>query len=208
MRHALSIALTAFLFATLSIAQAGDYDEGIEYQTVNPPMRAQADNGRIEVVEVFWYGCPHCYNLEPAMDEWLKNKPENVDFIRLPSPLNPSWAVHTRAFYAAQALGVEEQIHEPLFKAIQTDRRNLFSDQTMADFFEEHGVSRDDYLKTARSFGVAMKVRRARQLGKHWGIHGVPAFIVNGKYTTDVGGAGGEKQMFEVIDQLVAQESK
>ncbi len=205
MRHTLALFLSLFM---LNAAYAGDFDEGIEYQTVNPPMRAEADNGRVEVVEVFWYGCPHCYNLEPGMEKWLANKPDNVDFIRLPSPLNPSWAVHSRAFYAAQALGVLDKIHEPLFQAIQTDRRDLFTDQSMADFFEEQGIERDTYLKTARSFSVSIKVRRARQLGKHWGIHGVPAIIVNGKYTTDVGGAGGEEKMFEVIDQLVAQESK
>lgn len=207
MRSWFAIALSAAFVFLSGPAFAVDYDEGIEYTRIDPPMRATPDNGRVEVAEVFWYGCPHCYHLEPELNAWLAHKPDNVDFVRVPSPLNPSWAVHSRAYYAAEALGVLDQTHEALFDAIHEDHRNINSDATLAAFYAEHGVDEADYLKMARSFGIATKVRRAATLGRHWKLHGVPAIVVNGKYLTNVELAGGTEKLFELIDYLAAKEA-
>lgn len=208
MRQLFNLILGSALLAFSLAGQASDFNEDFEYKTVQPAMRATTDNGRIEVAEVFWYGCPHCYRLEPALKEWLKNKPDNVDYVRVPAPLNPRWAVHSRAYYTAEALGIVDKIHDDLFKALHEEHRSLFTDQAMAEFFSDYGVDPDDYLKTAHSIGVAMKVRQATKLGRHWQITGVPTIVVNGKYTTGVEQAGGKKELFQLINELVAKESK
>ncbi|MCB1736116.1 MAG: thiol:disulfide interchange protein DsbA/DsbL [Gammaproteobacteria bacterium] len=208
MRSLFPVLIAAFFSYSVAPASAAEYDEGIEYQVIKPALRATPDNGTVEVAEVFWYGCPHCYHLEPDVDAWLARKPANVQFVRLPAPLNPSWAVHSRAFYAAEAMGVLDKIHVPLFDAIHKDKRQLFSDAALAEFFAEQGVDATEYLTTARSFGVAKEVRRAASLGRKWGVHGVPAIVVNGKYLTNVESAGGTAaKLFALIDYLVAKES-
>lgn len=208
MRSLFTVLLTAVVTLAAGPSLAAEYDEGIEYQLIQPPLRATPDNGTVEVAEVFWYGCPHCYHLEPDVNEWLAHKPANVQFVRVPAPLNPSWAVHTRAYYAAQAMGVLDKIHEPLFEAIHKDKRQLFSDAALAAFFAEQGIDETEYLNTTRSFGVAKEARRALSLGQKWKVHGVPAIVVNGKYLTNVESAGGTPaKLFALVDYLVAKES-
>lgn len=208
MRRFLLLILGTTLMALSLAGQATDFNEGFEYKTVQPPMRATTDNGRVEVAEVFWYGCPHCYHLEPELKKWLANKPDNVDFVRIPAPMNPRWAVHSRAYYTAEAMGIVDKIHEPLFKALHEEHRSLYTDQAMAEFFSEYGVDPADYLKTARSIGVALKVRQATKLGRHWQLTGVPAIVVNGMYTSGVEQAGGRKELFELVNKLAAQQAE
>lgn len=178
--------LTFFLVLTLpftaSVAEE-KYTAGIDYELIVPPLPASEDPGKVQIVELFWYGCPHCFRLEPYLNAYLENKPEWVEFVRIPAIFsNPSWELHARAFYTAQVLGVEDTIHKPLFDALHVHKMRLNNRDALKDFFAGQGVSGDEFDKAFDSFAVLGKVNRARDLSRRYGITGVPALIVEGKY--------------------------
>ncbi len=182
------------------------YQEGKQYELISPPQPT-GNSATVEVVEAFWYACPHCFHLEPTLEAWLKHKPADVTFIRMPAAFNPSWELLARAYYSAEELGVLDKIHEPLFNAIHEKHEPMNTDQDVISFFTAHGVKEDDIRNAMSSFSVETKVRRAKQMGMRYGITGVPAFIINGKYRTDVGMAGGPDALFKVVDFLIKKES-
>lgn len=182
-------------------------DEGIEYSKLATPQPTETGE-KIEVLELFWYGCPHCFHLEPTLDKWLARRPANVAFRRMPAVLGPHWEPHARAYYAAEQLGVLDKVHTPLFDALHVKKRKLADENELAEVFVEQGVSKEDFLKAYRSFSVDTKVRRALELGKRYGVDGVPSFVVNGKYRSSPSQAGGYDKLFEVIDALVVQETR
>jgi thiol:disulfide interchange protein DsbA len=203
-----------FLFSVLlfisplAVAQAPQFHEGIEYQRVVPPQRTETGD-KIEVLELFWYGCPHCYHLEPLLDKWLQTKPANVEFRRMPAIFtNPKWELHAKAYYAAEALGVLDKIHRPLFDAIQAQNHDLGTEAALMAFFAEHGVSNEDFQRTFNSFSVRNKTNQAKIMTDRYGISGVPAIIVNGKYRTDGTSAGTLENALAVVDYLVEEEAK
>ena len=177
-----------------------------DFEEITPPQTT-SDPQKVEVVELFWYRCPHCYRLLSFMERWEKNKPDNVTYVRMPAILSERWAFHARAYYAAELLGITDKIHRPLFDAIHAERRNLDNEAAMEAFFAEHGVSADTFRKAWRSFAVETKVRKARVMTKRYGITGTPAVIVNGKFRTDGTMTGSYPNMIRVIDDLVAKES-
>jgi len=181
-------------------------DEGIDYKTLSQPQPTETGD-KIEVLELFWYGCPHCYHLEPGLKAWLKNKPDYVEFRRAPAVLGRGWVNHARAYFAAELMGVLDELHEPFFSALHDKKMRLFDDNSIADWFAAQGVDRGDFLKAYRSFIVDMKVRRVSQLGQRLGLEGVPSFVVNGKYLTSPSQTGGSKRMFQVLDHLAAMEA-
>ena len=191
------------LSCTALFAERGD-----GWDPVDPPIATSVPEGKVEVDEFFWYGCPHCFNLESQLQTWLKKKPDNVVFKRIPSPLNPNWTVHAQFYYAAEALGVIDKLHEPLFNAIHEEKRKLFDKNSLIDFAVEHGVDRQKFTDAWNSFGVYVKVQQARKLGQRYGLDGVPAIGINGKYKTSGSLAGTYSHMFEVMDKLIAQETK
>ena len=200
--------LLAILLPCLAFAgsDAGSFKAGVDYDVLAKPQPTETGE-KVEVLELFWYGCPHCYDLEPVIEEWLENLPENVVYRRLPAIFRPEWMVHARAYYAAEALGVLDKIHRPLFDAIHAEKRRLFDEKSLAGFFVEHGVNREDFIKTYRSFAVQTKAQRAKAMTRRYGISGVPAMIVNGKYRSSVGKAKGQERMIEVINALAAKEN-
>lgn len=204
------LALLAGLFLIQAIpALASSYDEGIEYQKISPPVPTDNPN-KVEVVEVFWYGCPHCYHFEPKLVAWLKHKPKNVDFIRVPAvfPNRPLWELHARAYYTAELLGVLDKTHEALFNAIHAQHQRLFDEDSLADFYAKFGVDKKLFKDTMHSFGVQMKVDRAKSLCKRYGIDGVPTLVINGKYRTFASLTNGEAGMLKVTDFLIDKEAK
>jgi len=182
------------------------YQEGTHYELINPPQPT-ASSTTVEVVEVFWYACPHCFHLEPALESWLKHKPANVTFLRMPAVFNPSWELLSRAYYAAEDLGVLDKIHGPLLHAIHEEHKPMNSDKNLISFFTAHGVKDDDIRNAMSSFSVETKLRRAKQMGERYGLTGVPAIIVNGKYRTNVSMAGSNDAVFKVVDFLIKKES-
>ncbi|GMR08152.1 MAG: thiol:disulfide interchange protein DsbA/DsbL [Gammaproteobacteria bacterium] len=196
----------------LSAAPGEGYAEGFEYKLVTP-AQPTTGKGMVEVVEMFWYGCPHCFKFEPILNEWLKTKPKNVKFVRVPAIFRPQWELHAQLFYTAEALGIADKLHQQVFDAIHKERINLSDEKSIRTFFVKHGVKAEDFDRTFRSFSVLAKVRRARMLTSRYGINVVPSMIVNGKYMTDariasLGDTGITHQnMLKVVDFLIARES-
>ncbi|MDX1454759.1 MAG: thiol:disulfide interchange protein DsbA/DsbL [Gammaproteobacteria bacterium] len=190
-------------------AQAAGVVAGQNYLVLPSEQPTSAGPGQIEVIEFFWYGCNHCFAVEPHAKQWLENKPSNVKFVRIPAVLNRGWDVSARAYYTAEALGVVDQVHDEIFKAIHVDRRMrvAVNKDLLAELFAEHaGVSAEDFDNAWNSFPVASKLKRAELMGRRYRITGVPAMIINGKYATDATKAGGYGAIFDVIDHLVRKE--
>jgi len=200
---AIIAAMAALGFVSVPNAMA---EQG--YELVTPPQPTSADKGQVEVVELFWYGCPHCFRLEPYVERWLKSKPKNVKFVRMPGVFRPSWEVHARAYYTAEILGVVDKIHRPMFDAIHEQKRHMNDEASIMALFAEHGVSNKDFKRVFHSFAVETKLRRAKDMGRRYGVQGVPTLIVNGKYRTGAQEAGGNAKVFKVVNQLIKQESK
>lgn len=187
---------------------AARYDEGVAYQTIIPALPTDTKD-KIEVVELFWYGCPHCHKFEPFIDRWLKSKSDNIEFVRMPAILRDSWEIHGRAFYTAEALGVIDKIHPALFTAIHAHKRKLDDEASLMAFFAENGVSEDDFKKTFRSFGVEAKLRRAKELGQRYNIPGTPAIVVNGQYRLSNSICNCSfSEVLNIVDFLAEEESK
>lgn len=206
-----SVKLLTFVFCSvllwpLAAGAATNYKEKIHYELVTPPQPTTTKD-KVEVVEMFWYGCPHCNALEPYVERWLKRKPANVEFIRIPAVFRPSWELHARAFYTAEVLGVLDKTHSAMFDAIHNQKRRMGSEQELMEFFAQHGVSNEEFKRVFHSFAVEAKVRRAKDLSQRYGINGVPSIIVNGKYRTGAQLAGGNANIFKVVNFLVEKEA-
>ena len=176
------------------------------YETLSPAQAVQNPD-KIEVIEFFWYGCPHCYSLEPSLAAWLKTKPANVEFIRQPAVFSDLWGKHAKAFFTAEALGVSEKVHADFFDAIQNKKQKLTSEDELAKFFAAHGVKDADFRAAYSSFLVDAKMRQAETMAARYGITGVPALVVNGKYRVTATTAKSQENMIAITDQLIKQES-
>ncbi|MBU0498459.1 MAG: thiol:disulfide interchange protein DsbA/DsbL [Gammaproteobacteria bacterium] len=135
-------------------------EEGFDYKQLPSPLPGDA-GGKTDVLEIFWYGCPHCYQLQPLLEEWRGRHGDAIQFRRLPAALNEGWAVHARAFYTAEALGVLERIHAPFFDALHVQKRPLYDEESLAGFFEEQGVEPARFRELFHSFSVDIQVRQA-----------------------------------------------
>lgn len=186
---------------------AANYKEKIHYELVQP-VQPTTTGDKVEVVEMFWYGCPHCNNLEPLVERWLKRIPKDAEFVRIPAIFRPQWEIHARAFYTAEILGVLDKTHKAMFEAIHNQKRKLATEKEIMEFFAEHGVSNEDFKRVFKSFAIEAKVRRAKDLSQRYGIKGVPAFIVQGKYRTGAQLAGSNSNIFKVVNFLVEKEAK
>ena len=198
-------ALSIFLAFTLPSA-AQEFQEDVNFfpLLVEQPVRT---GGRIEVLEIFWYGCPHCYALEPYLKKWLKNKPEFVEFVQLPAVLNRSWAFDARVFYTFVALGLMDQLHEAYFDAIHQDRRRMKNVEQVGSWAQEQGIDPQLILDTFNSFGVDSMLANATQMSGRYEADGVPTIIIDGKYRTTVSLAGGHNEIIDLINYL-AQRAK
>ncbi len=183
-------------------ARAETFSEGVHYVEL---FQAQpVDTGdKIEVRELFWYGCPHCYDLEPILNRWLKRLPKDAAFVRMPAVLRPSWAVHARAYYAFEALGVTARLHGRLFDAIHRDGRHLDSMEALAEFAAENGVDKKQFIGAFQSFGVDAALRKAQILGRQYEADGVPTLIVDGRYRSTATMAGSHERLMQVVDFLI-----
>lgn len=183
------------------------FKEGTNYQKLVPAQPTNAAPGKVEVVEVFWYGCGHCFSLDPAIESWRsKTKPAYVEFVRVPAMWNEGTRMHARVFYTAELLGKLDQLHALIFREMHVSGNQLNTVDKIAAFFQQHGVSKDEFTKAFSSFAVESKLQRADFLNKRYRVQSVPMVVVNGKYTTDISTAGGESQLFSLIDELSAHE--
>jgi thiol:disulfide interchange protein DsbA len=180
--------------------------ESVGYEAVSP-VQPTHNPDKVEVIEFFWYGCPHCYSFEPDLEKWVKSLPKNVEFIRQPAVFSDLWGKHAKAYYTAEALGVVDKIHADMFNAIQEKKQKLETEDELATFFAAHGVKDSDFRATYNSFLVDAKVRQAAGMAARYGVTGVPAIIINGKYRTNGTLTGSHEKMIEVMSQLIKKES-
>ena len=195
------------LLMGLPAFQALAFDEGIEYAKVSQPQPTETE-GKVEVLEFFWYGCPHCWHLEPLLKKWKETMPANAQLRRSPAILGPTWEPLARAYFAAELLGKAEELHEPLFQAVQVKKQRLTDADSISKFVATLGLDPDAFKEAYGSFFVDMQVRKTMELTRIFGIDGVPAIVVNGKYRTSASQAGGNDQLMGVVTQLIQQESQ
>lgn len=182
------------------------FREGRHYQRLSPAQPTSSGPDTIEVAEVFWYGCPHCYEFEPFVQDWKTKTPEGVSVVSIPATWNPLLMLHARAFYTAEALGVIDDVHMAVFREFHERRNPLDSEARIRDFFASQGVAEEDFDRSWNSFNVQSKVQRAEQLARRYRVTGVPMLVVNGKYVVDGRSAGGLREMLDVAEELVTLE--
>jgi thiol:disulfide interchange protein DsbA len=181
--------------------------ESVGYDTLSPAQPTQHAD-KVEVIEFFWYGCPHCYDFEPMLEKWVKKLPSHVEFIRQPAVFSEVWGKHAKAYFTAEALGVVDKVHADFFDAIQHKKEPLETEEELAKFFADHGVDQAKFHEAYKSFVVDTKMRQAAATAARYGITGVPAIVINGKYLTNGPLAGSHEKMLEIMDQLIKQETK
>jgi protein dithiol oxidoreductase (disulfide-forming) len=187
-------------------ALAADPVEGVNYKLLKPAVPTNVAPGKVEVVEVFWYACGHCYALEPKIEAWeRKGKPANVQLVRMPAVWNDLLKTHARLFYTIEVLGKPE-LNAEAFREINVRGNRLDTPEKIEAFFTSRGVSKADFQKTFSGFAVESKLARAADLNRRYRISSTPTVVINGKYVTDVGMAGGEDKLFELIGTLAARE--
>ncbi len=179
---------------------------GKHYNRLSPTQPTSSPPDKVEVAEIFWYGCPHCYALDPSLKNWVASKPEYVSFVRVPVAWSDVAKTHARAFYTAEALGKIGAMHDALFREIQDNHDSLDTEDKLRAFFGTFGVDAATFQAAYESAEVQAKLQRADELGRRYRIASVPTIVVNGKYTTDVGMAGGNEQLFALIGELAASE--
>ena len=180
---------------------------GTHYDRLSPTQPTSSSPDQVEVAEVFWYGCPHCYTFDPFLENWKSDLPDNVNFVRIPAVWNPLIQLHARAYYAAEALGKSEEMHSAFFREIHVNGNYLDTEAALQTFFGEFSVSPEDFTNAFNSFAVHTKLQRADELSRRYRISAVPTVIVNGKYTTNATSAGNYETLIELIRELVASES-
>lgn len=192
----------------------GKWQAGKHYTLLSPAQPTNVGPGKVEVIEVFWYGCSHCYELDPYLESWKKNKPAYVEFVRLPVIWGPGHKLHGRLFYTLQVLGKLDALHAKVFDTIHRGGNMLIAQDEDASFkmqlawAEANGVNGEDFKREYNGFAVNTALQRAEQLTKRYRVAGVPLMIVNGRYSTDVGAAGGHSQLLSLLNDIAASEKR
>lgn len=181
--------------------------EGKDFQRVSPPV-PMAPTGKVEVVEFFWYGCPHCNALEPSLEAWVKRLPPTVHFERVAATFSPMHSYHARIFYALELMGKVEAFHTKVFAAIHVQHQRLDKDADVAAFFTAQGLDGQKVVQTMKSFTVEGKLRQAKALAQGYKIDGVPTLGIQGRFTTSAAMTGSEPRLYATADMLIAQAAK
>jgi len=192
--------------STAPTAAKKEYHEGLQYHRIEPAQPTKSGDDRVEVVELFFYACPHCYELESKIREWLKDKPEYVDFRRIPAIVGPTWGEQAKMFYIAEKLDILDKTHEALFKSIHEDGKQYYNEHAVVTFFVNQGVEPQTVFDLFRSQEITDKASQARVMTVKYGLRGVPAMVVNGKYKTAPYFVRNQEEMIEVVDMLVEKE--
>ena len=201
-RRAVMLALALAALGAPLAARAQQPRAGVDYLALRSALPVDTP-GKIDVIEFFWYGCPHCYSLEPLLETWLNKLPTDTQFRRVPAVFNDRWARDAAIYYAFEALGVLDRLHRPLFDAIHRDGLRTDSGPALGQWLQKQGVDTRKFDEAARSFGVQSRVRRAAQLSLAYGIDGTPAMAVQGRYTVGAEQSRTQKAMLDTVDYLI-----
>jgi len=202
--HAIALYLLLAAAGPASAASgASAFHENGQYQRISPPVPTQVEDGKIEVVEMFFYACPHCYALAPKIKEWLKHKPDDVSFRRVPAIVGPTWADQARAYYIAEALGMLDTFDDAFFDDIHKNGNQYYNQYSITRFLVEQGADEAEVARLYDSAEITEKASQARILTVKYGLRGVPAIIVAGKYKTASYYTRNLDEMLEVVDVLI-----
>jgi protein dithiol oxidoreductase (disulfide-forming) len=199
--------IASLLFAALLGLPFAAAGQQFQYGEINPPQPVES-KGKIEVIEFFWYGCPHCYSLEPHIEAWLKKLPPDVEFRRVPAVFNQRWGHDAAIYYTLEALGLVEKLHRPLFDAIHKSNLRTDNEAALGEWLQKNGVEPKKFMDTMKSFAVQSKTRRAVQQTLAYKIDGTPAMAVAGRYTVSAEQGRTQQGMLQAVDSLVAKARK
>jgi len=192
---------------------SGKWVAGVNYRPLVPAQPTDAPPGKVEVVEVFWYGCPHCYALDPYIESWRKTKPAYIEFHRVPVTWQPVHQSHAKLFYTFEALGKEDAVHNAVFAEMHDKKNYMYMQgddkETLASqvaFAKAHGISEADFTGAWNSFTVQTSMQKADELVHRYHVDGVPLLVINGKYVTDVNMAGSQANVMSIVSDLAASE--
>jgi len=203
-RMAASSALMASLAPVMVKAQGKKPVPGTDYQVLDPRAPVEAPAGKIEVVEFFWYNCPHCATLEPTLNEWVKRLPKDVAFRRVPRRFADGEVPQQQLYYALESMGLVDKLHAKVFAAVHGERRNLNQPQAIAEWVAAQGVDKAKFMDQFNSFTVVTKAKKAAQLQNAYRVDGVPALGVAGRFLTDGQMAGSNERALQVVESLMA----
>lgn len=206
---------TACILATAALglsgavfAQVRKPEEGREYNTLGQRVAVDAPADKVEVIEFFWYSCPHCNSFEPRLEAWIKKLPPDVSVKRVPVAFRDSFVPQQRLFYTLEAMGKLDELHGKVFQAIHAQKLGLDREESILDWAEKQGLDKTKFKELFNSFGVSSKARRATQLQNAYKVEGVPALGIAGRYYTDGTLAGNMERALQVTDYLVAEARK
>lgn len=199
------------VFITLNLsgillAQA-EIIEGRDYIVLATPQPTE-DQRSIEVIEFFWYGCPHCYELHPHIDNWRKHAPKDVKFRYVPAIFRANWTPAAKTFYAMEALGITKELHDKVYKAIHRDKIDLSKEAVLFDWIEKQGIERAKFINAYNSFSVQNQVAKVSQMIRQYKLTGVPALVVEGKYITSGKMSGTPRDTIQVLNELIDKAQK
>ena len=193
------------------------WQEGVNYTRLVPAQPTYVPAGQVEVLEFFWYGCPHCYAIDPAVESWKKSKPSFITFVRVPVMWSEGHRSTARLYYTLESMGKIDALHADIFKEIHVNNDQLIAsdpndaagaERIQTVFVKKFNISEDAFKKAYHSLPVETALQRADELGQRYRIEGVPTFVVNGKFVADVRSAGGPEKLLSLVDDLAAQEHK
>jgi thiol:disulfide interchange protein DsbA len=201
----LALAASTGLGGSVSWAQAALFKSGKDFLTLERPLANDSGSGKIELIEFFWYSCPHCNMFEPSFAKWVKNAPKDVVVRRIPVSFRDDFAPQQRLFFTIEALNLMETLHPKVFAAIHVEKLLLNTDASVLAWAEKQGVDKAKFNEVYKSFGVASKLKRAVQLQNDFKVEGVPSLGVAGRYYIDGTLAGSMERALKVAESLIAQ---
>lgn len=202
----LLIAVGAGFIALTATASPTNPVNGVDYRTLEQPQPTSAGN-KVEVTEFFWYACPHCNALEPALNDWVKKQGDNIVFKRVPVNFRESFIPQQRLYYTLKEMGKLEEMHAKIFQAIHNGRQRLDTDAEVIEFIEKQGIDKNEFVKRYKSFSVGTKVTRAKYLQDTYNVDGVPMIAIDGRYLTapSIVGAKMGRQSEKVLEEATLQ---
>jgi thiol:disulfide interchange protein DsbA len=196
--------VAATVFSLAAFAAPDEIFEGHEYARVGNPQPVATGN-KVEVLEFFWYRCPHCFQLEPALNKWIKTLPKDAQIRRVPAVFRDDWMPGAKLYYTLEQMNLLGALHHKVFDAYHIENINLNNPEVLGGWIAKQSVDRKKFENVYGSFSTQAKALQGAQLARAYAITGVPAFVVDGKYTTSVSMAGSPQRLFEVLDQLIAK---
>jgi thiol:disulfide interchange protein DsbA len=195
-------------FSGAALAQGKGPQEGIDYLTLDKPAPTEAPAGKIEVVEFFWYSCPHCNAFEPLLESWIKKVPKDVAVRRVPVSFRPDFEPQQRLYYVLESMGKVDEMQMKVFNAIHLERQSLTNGDQITSWVEKQGINKAKFVDAYNSFPIVTKVRKATQLQDQYKVQGVPALGIAGRFYTDGTQAGTMERALGVADYLVSMVRK